>query len=72
MKVMLSGMFCLNSDPLRRSVSMVGWTRCPSASIVASWMLRGQMDDFAVVVVEPAVGPVMAAAGSLAALNLWT
>ena len=40
MRLMLLSILCLNSDPARRSFSMVSWTCCSSASIVASLVLR--------------------------------
>ena len=71
MRLMLLTMLCLNSFPARHSVSMVGWTCCSSASMVASWVLRGRMDGSPGVVVEPAVEPVAAAADAIEALS-WS
>ena len=71
MRLMLLSILRLNSDPARRSFSMVSWTCCSSASMVASLVLRGRMDGSAGVVVEPAVEPVAAAADAMVALS-WS
>ena len=72
MRLMLLSILCLNSDLARRSFSMVSWTCCSSASMVASLVLRGRMDGSAGVVVEPAAEPVAAAADAMVALSSST
>ena len=72
MRLLLLSILCLKSDPARRSFSMVSWTCCSSASMVASLVLRGRMDGSAGVVVEPAVEPVAAAADAMVALSWLT
>ena len=71
-RFMLGVSLCLNSDPARCSVSLVSWTRCGPASIVASWILRGRVDGSAGVVIEPAVEPVAAAADTIVACRSST
>ena len=63
MRLMLLSILCLNSDPACRSISMVIWTSCRSASMVASLVLRGRMDGSA---------PVAAVADAMVALSWLT
>ena len=71
MRLILLSMLCRNSERACRSLSMVSWTCCSSASMVASLVLRGRMDGPAGVVVEPAVEPVAAVADAMVALS-WS